>query len=193
MRNFIYTTLLTLALMVSNVQASTDEAKHFIEGIINSTVKVLKNNSSNDVDAKITKIFEQNVDINWMAKFALGRYKNIVEANEYQRYEQTYKAYLIASYLPNFRKYHNETVHINNVKTIAENEYVVETIIKRIEGEPIAIAYAIRKQGGKFLIFDIIAEGVSLITTQRADFNATMSDSHNSINTLISMLASKAR
>ncbi|MEK6734911.1 MAG: ABC transporter substrate-binding protein, partial [Pseudomonadota bacterium] len=76
---------------------------------------------------------------------------------------------------------------------VRPNEFLVQTLLTDSTNNlEIKINYMIIKNGNDFddfIIFDIIAEGVSLITTQRAEINSTMSN--NDFNGLINLLIRK--
>ena len=81
--------------------------------------------------------------------------------------------------MPNFKKYDSDKVTITSIQELGsedKREYLVKTTI---ENERQTTAYSINfrvvKKDGKLLIFDFITEGVSMISTQRAEFNAIIS------------------
>jgi ABC-type transporter MlaC component len=55
--------------------------------------------------------------------------------------------------------------------------------------QPVLVDYRVRKNE-KFAIFDIIVEGVSMITTQRSEFTSVLAN--HDMNYLITQLANKA-
>ena len=71
-----------------------------------------------------------------------------------------------------------------------QNEYLVKTEIKSENNKSFRIDYKIRKESdGSYKIFDIIAEGISMITTQRSEFGSILS--RNNISFLIEKLEAK--
>ena len=59
------------------------------------------------------------------------------------------------------------------------------------QSEPISVDYRVRKADSGFKIFDVIIEGVSMISTQRSEFASVIGN--NSIDYLIDQLSAKAK
>jgi phospholipid transport system substrate-binding protein len=83
-----------------------------------------------------------------------------------------YQLFLLNSYIPNFKKYSNQNIKINQI-TKQDDGYLVSTRIERPEGEAVKISYLVKNNK----ICDIIVEGVSLIAVQRSDFSTILSQS----------------
>jgi phospholipid transport system substrate-binding protein len=66
---------------------------------------------------------------------------------------------------------------------------IVKTEITQSGGQPIRVNYALSKNSGKWLVFDIVIEGVSLVTNYRSQFSSVIKK--NGIDTLIKRLAKK--
>ena len=98
-------------------------------------------------------------------------------------------------YVPNFRKYTGNVVRVINAKEVRENEYLVQTELGSGTSEQnIQINYMMRKDPKgieKFTIFDIVAEGVSLITTQRDEISSVMADNNGNFDNLMDLLRKK--
>ena len=69
-----------------------------------------------------------------------------------------------------FSWYNGETFEITGAKPVDERDTMVATRILRPSGKPpIMVDWRVRESGGSFLLIDILAEGVSLVVTQRAE------------------------
>ena len=121
-------------------------------------------------------IMNDNVDTDWMAKFVMGRYYNRMDDELKQKYLDLYKRYLFYSYLPRIRGYSGEKMEVMSVTEKSGDQFKVKTAIKsdKAKGD-ILVDYRLRKEGKSFKVIDMIGEGVSLITTQRSDFAAPLS------------------
>ncbi len=175
-------TIFFLALTISfNALATPKEASNFISDLADRVINIVKNQSINDKDkeTQLNNIFLQAVDTKWIARFALGRYWRTITPTQQNNFLNLYSEYLSGIYVPNFRKYTGNVIKVTGVSQISNEEYLVQTvIIDPINTSEIQINYRLLQQEGfeKFIIFDIIAEGVSLITTQRAELNSVMAD-----------------
>jgi phospholipid transport system substrate-binding protein len=162
--------LLAIPVMAADYGAA---AKEFTNYIGTSTIEILADKSMDDAtkDQRLIQLFDQHTDTPWMAKFVLGRAARDLLANEQSRFSEAYRIYLLNTYLPNLRLYTSETMTVVGAKRLNGTEYMVATVIARAQKEAVHIDYRLWTNDGKtFLMRDMIAEGVSMINTQRADF-----------------------
>ena len=65
---------------------------------------------------------------------------------------------------------------INKYLEESPGEYFVETTINDSDGKAYNVSYKVKQaEKGAFKIYDITAEGVSMITTQRSEFGSILS------------------
>jgi phospholipid transport system substrate-binding protein len=86
---------------------------------------------------------------------------------------------MINTYAPKFTGYDGEKFEIQNIINQV-NYYTVKCLFYTGDQTPaIKIDFRVRedKKSLKFLVFDIVAEGISLIETQRSEFGSTISNS----------------
>jgi phospholipid transport system substrate-binding protein len=91
--------------------------------------------------------------------------------------------------MPNLEKYTGKMFDVVAVERGPDDEFNVETEIRKDGNAPIRVIYKVRLQNGKFMVYDIVAEGVSMITTHRTDFSNVIS--HKSIDYLVTVLRDK--
>lgn len=198
----ILKSLLILLLMLTSLsfssiaRADAREATNFINDLANRVIDIAKRNDlSEDVkEQKLNKIFFESVDTRWIGKFSLGRYWRVITPDQQKEFLDIYSKYLAGLYVPNFRKYTGNVIKVTNSKEVRPNEYFVQTVLvsgSNAAGD-IQINYMMKQDPKgieKFIIFDVIAEGVSLITTQRSELSSVMSD--NGFNKMMALLRKK--
>lgn len=198
----ILKSLLILLLMLTSLsfssiaRADAREATNFINDLANRVIDIAKRNDlSEDVkEQKLNKIFFESVDTRWIGKFSLGRYWRVITPDQQKEFLDTYSQYLAGLYVPNFRKYTGNVIKVTNSTEVRPNEYFVQTVLvsgSNAAGD-IQINYMMKQDPKgieKFIIFDVIAEGVSLITTQRSELSSVMSD--NGFNKMMALLRKK--
>lgn len=175
-------------------QAMKNEVSSYVDNILNKFVAIASNPSFHD-EVKVSKakvlIFE-NLDVDWMAKFVLGRYRRGLPAEEIRKFTETYKDYVTSIYAAAVKQYKGQEVQVTNIKNIADNEYAVKTSIMRDGQDPLVIDYMVRVYPGDvYKVFDVVTEGVSLITSQQAEFTNTIS--HSSLEQLRQGLVNKMK
>jgi len=175
--------------------ADANEASHFINDLAERVIALVKRTdlSEKDKESELSSIFLKTVDTKWIAKFSMGRYWRTINSAQKNQFLDVYSKYLTSLYIPNFRKYTSNVVKVINSSKIRDNEYLVQTILtNELNTMNIKIDYhLIQKNKGieDFVIFDVVAEGVSLITTQRAEIGSIMQN--NDFNYLIDLLVKK--
>jgi phospholipid transport system substrate-binding protein len=197
MRNlckYIIVAVAALSFSSSASAADTKAVENFVSKISTDVLEVIRTAPSDDVKrAELEKVFVDVVDINWMGKFVLGKNSRGLAADKMAKFNETYKRYLVESYVPKFKKYTGQKVEIIGTTALEGGEVNVKTkIIPAKAGDPEVIAdYRIATVDGKFKVRDITAEGVSLITTQRSDFGSIISQ--NGFDEFINKLDEKAK
>lgn len=184
--------LMALMMAAPSHAASANEASDFVRQIVDDTITLIKSEQMDaaEKEKKLVDVFLDNVDTEWMSRFVLGRYWKDTDANQRKEYYGLYQKFLVMSYVPRFREYTDQNIEVRNTRSEGRNEYLVETrIISSTSAQPIRVNYKIRFENGRYKVFDIIAEGVSLIGVQRSDFGAIVS--RQGIDGLINALARK--
>ena len=70
--------------------------------------------------------------------------------------------------------------------------FLVHTILERQDAPLIKVDWRIGKKKDKFVILDIIIEGISLAVTQRSEFVSVIDQNGGSVDKLISLLKEKS-
>ncbi|AIL64986.1 putative phospholipid-binding protein mlaC precursor [Rickettsiales bacterium Ac37b] len=166
------------------------QVRDFVNNIGNKTLAIIQNTHSTPKEKEevLKQLFINTVDITWMGDFVLGKYLRSLDDKQLTEYRTLYKQYLINSYVPKFKQYTQESFKITNVNKRNDNEYIVYTVISRPNGQSIAVNYMIRGNNNQFMVFDIIAEGVSLIVTTKSDFSSIITNGNNQIEALFAQL-----
>ena len=127
-------------------------------------------------EQQLSKLFEESVDTIWIAQFAMGQHWNDASQAQKEVFTTLHKQFLINSYVPKFRQYTNQKVVFKKIYDEGNFEYLIETEIVQENGNSIRVNYRVREnEDGKYRIYDVVAEGVSLINTQRSEFSSILS------------------
>lgn len=174
----IYAFAASIAVFSTNSLAADCSAPDkYVGSLSGEVVKVIEGTAADSAkEAQLTAIFKKTVDANFMGKFVLGRNWNTLTPEQQKIYLGKYSEYLVASYVPTFRRYSGEKINVLSSKPMEKaGEFSVATSIERDAKQPVLVTYRIRKEGGCYKVTDIVAEGISLINTQRQDFGAVFS------------------
>ncbi len=177
MKKFLITCLIffTFTPAIAAENAKTVEVRTYVEEIGNKIIKIAgeKGSESKKRD-KIISVIDSAIDADWLAHFVLSRnYKTSTEAQK-ERFTQLYRDFMINTYGPKFKNYNGKKFTVNEV--IEQNSFYIAKaeFLSRDGNVPISVNFRVKERNGKLMILDFIAEGVSLIETQRSEFNSAI-------------------
>ncbi len=157
-------------------QAEILEVKTFVEELGNKIINIAKekNTSEAKIREKIINEIDIVIDSEWIAKFVLGKnYKNLNDQQKKQ-FISLYRDFMINTYGPKFKNYNGKKFTVNEI--VKQNNFYIAKaeFLPKDSDNAILTDFRVRKKDGKLYILDFIAEGISLIETQRSEFNATI-------------------
>lgn len=157
-------------------QAEILEVKTFVEEMGNKIINIAKekNTSEAKIREKIINEIDIVIDSEWIAKFVLGKnYKNLNDQQKKQ-FISLYRDFMINTYGPKFKNYNGKKFTVNEI--VKQNNFYIAKaeFLPKDSDNAILTDFRVRKKDGKLYILDFIAEGISLIETQRSEFNATI-------------------
>ncbi len=162
------------ALLAVPAQAgSVDGAKAFVRGVASDVLDIVKGGGSTDAQQEaLLGVVNRSVDIDFVAKFVLGRHWRSATDDQRQRYLVAYRPFLKKNYVSRLTRYSGQKFKVNGARQDSDGSYVVTMDIIDPNAANVAMLYRVVEQGGDYLISDIVVEGVSLLATQRSEFNS---------------------
>lgn len=178
-------------LSTGNSHASEAGSKAFVNDLVTTVLDVVKSDTAAESKMKsLNALFLKSVDTDWIGKFVLGKYWRTATKAQQDAYLEHYGGFLTKTYTKRFTEYSNEKVNISQVTTIGKDEYDAKLELISSDGPPVVMHFKMRKKSGAYKVFDILVEGVSLITTQRSEFGAVVE--RKGLDYLISVLKKRA-
>jgi phospholipid transport system substrate-binding protein len=161
---------------VAKADSKNDAARKFVDEIGKKIVAIANEKTTPEKKKKdkIIQIIDSSIDADWIAHFVLG--KNYKTATDEQRahFTQLYREFMINTYGPKFKNYNGRKFDVVDV-TEQKGFYVAKAeFLPRDSDVAVSIAFRVKERNGKLVILDFIAEGISLIETQRSEFNSTI-------------------
>jgi phospholipid transport system substrate-binding protein len=157
--------------------APATEVEKFITSLGNKVLTLL-NDKSIDAPKKeemLKSIFRDNVDTDWIGQFVLGKYWREASPEQQKKYLGLYREFLIQSYTGRFKDYSGESFKITGSLDEGDDKYLLNTEIVRPQSASVLVDYKVRGKGASMKVYDIVVEGVSLISTQRSEFTSVIS------------------
>lgn len=170
---------------VRSTQAA--EASHNLEGaesyvreFIDALVTVAGDNTKSVLERRsiLIRLVEDNVDIRWAGKFVLGKYWRSITAEQQNDFINLYRDYLINTYAPYFETYSGESADVDYVEYMDEDDYSAACVFydKNHEETLINLAISYISEEERFLMRDVVVEGISLLNSQRSDFTSSIAN-----------------
>jgi len=157
----------------------TQDAKDYVQKLSDKVVAVIQSKATDDAKEKqLVAMFDENVDTDFMAKFAMGSNFRTATPEQKKRYLSLYKDYVIFSYIPRFRMYSGESLNVTQVIKEDDGYFIAKTTLatEKSATGTVLVDYKLKKTDGSFKLVDIIGEGISLITNHRSDFSAALAN-----------------
>ncbi len=170
---------LLLALVLSAVTASataagvpSDQLRAQIDRVLKTLddPELKKEGKARDRRAAVRKIANDIFDFGETARRSLGRHWQPRTAAERDEFVQLFADLLERSYISKVELYGGEKIQY--LGDIIEGEQArVQTKLVTKGGSDIPIEYRMHRKGDRWLVYDVIIEGVSLIANYRTQFN----------------------
>ncbi len=113
-----------------------------------------------------------------MTQLAVGR--NWRDASDAQKKSLTdeFRTLLVRTYSTSLTQFRNQSIDVKPLKVAAaDTEVVVKTQVIQPGGQPIPIDYSMEKSGDSWKVYDVLIDGVSLVTNYRSSFNTEIQKS----------------
>lgn len=184
-----------LALTASIVMVSVawanpiDEVKKTVDEVVRIVAdKEMKRNEVKRRQA-LKKAISVIFNYSEMAKRSLGKHWSVRTAAEKKQFADLFATLLENSYAGKIESYNNEKiVYIKEYMEDDEHSVVKSKVVTAARDE-FSLDYHLLKQDGKWMVYDVIIEGVSLVSNYRSQFNKIITA--NGYNTLVKKLQSK--
>lgn len=171
MKRFAFAAAALLLSFTAASAADSNPAQNFIDGLAQQVLEIAKN-SDMDKSAKTKKIealFTDKVDMDFIARFVVGKNWRTATPEQQQAYIAAYKPFILKNYAGRLTRYSGQTYSLKKTR-VEGNSSIVTMEIADKNGQSFLVDYRLREQGGSYKILDIIVEGVSLLATQRSEF-----------------------
>lgn len=181
MTAFIFMASVAFATPGEDVKKTVDEVVHIVAS------KEMKKNPAKRRQA-LKKSISTIFDYSEMAKRSMGKYWNVRTAAEKKNFTELFAALLENSYASKIESYNNEKIVY--IKDLVDGDYAeVRSKVITPARDEFTLDYRLAKQNGKWMVYDVIIEGVSLVSNYRSQFNKIISA--NGYNKLVEKLQSK--
>lgn len=131
-----------------------------------------------------------NFDFDRVCRMVLGKNWKAATPDQQAGFQKEFRSLLLRTYASALGKYRDQVIEYKPLRAEAGATNVsVKTQILQPGGQPIVVDYSLVKGDSGWKVYDIVIEGVSLVTNYRSQFSNEIRQ--NGIDSLIKKLADK--
>ncbi|CAG0999705.1 Intermembrane phospholipid transport system binding protein MlaC [Methylophilaceae bacterium] len=197
---FSFKSLLVLSLIGFSSLAMADITPDaLVKKTSEEVLEIVKNDK--DIQAgdqkKVFALAEEkilpNFDFDRVCRLVLGKNWKAATKEQQASFQNEFRSLLLRTYASALSKYRNQTIQYLPYRNQPDaTRATVKTQILQPGGQPIAIDYTLEKGEDGWKVYDIVIEGVSLVTNYRSQFNNEIKQG-GGMDGLIEKLADKNR
>ena len=179
---------------ISNNLLAADDPGQYVMKMTQSAINTLtdKSISQNSKETQFGELFDKNFDVPSISRFVLGKYWKQASLDQKKNFIKAFRNYVVKTYSSRFNEYSGEQLKLVNYENESNPKiFLVHTVLERQDAPVIKVDWRIGKKKDRFVILDIVIEGISLAVTQRSEFVGVIEQNNGNIDKLISLLIEK--
>jgi len=163
--------IVTGIFLATNVFAGvTDDVKKTVDEV----VKIVSDKELKKNDQKRRQMLKKTIsvifDYNEMAKRSMGKHWNQRSAAEKKQFAELFASLLENSYASKIESYNNEKI-VYLKETLDGDHAELKSKVVTSKRDEFTLDYRLINQNGKWMVYDVVIEGVSLVSNYRTQFN----------------------
>lgn len=155
--------------------AHADEAV-FIQSLADQALVALgdKEASLEEREQRFQRLLQDGFAMSLIGRFVVGRYWKSMSPNQQSEYQQLFSTWVLKSYAARLGGYSGQKFKIDRTVKAGEKDVFVRTLIVQSSSAPLRADWRVRSFKGDYKVIDIVVEGVSMLSTQRAEYTAVL-------------------
>jgi phospholipid transport system substrate-binding protein len=151
-----------------------------VKGLVGPALQILGDKSTplKERQEKLRGLVSSsNFDFTAMARSALGLHWKDINDSQREEFTKTFTAFLQDSYLSRIQEYSGQAVNYLGASDLDAGRSEVKTTIEQAGGKaPIQVNYMLRQENGKWLIYDVTVDNISIAANYRNQFNRVINN-----------------
>ncbi|MGF1604709.1 MAG: phospholipid-binding protein MlaC [Rhodothalassiaceae bacterium] len=160
-------------------QDDPEAAAAFIDQLSNDAIAVWTDPALTEPErrARFDDLLSNGFAIDYIAQLALGRHARTASKDELDQYMAVFPKYIIDVFSDRIGEYGDERFEVTGTAPAGQRDIYVRSNIIRPSSDNLLADWRVRRIGDKLQIIDIKLEGISMVRTQRDDFQEKISSS----------------
>ena len=171
------------------VALTVDEARVLISKLIGEINSVINSGRSETaMFGDFEGIFSRYADVDYIALSALGPAGRQASAGQKAAFKKAYQRYISHKYGKRFREFIGGTIEVKDARAVKSFFEVVS--VARLQGQsPFEVRWQVFNKSGKNQFFNIIIEGVNMLSAERTEIGALLDKNKGNIDKLIAAIS----
>lgn len=170
LQRYILLAVAAIFLATNACAGVTDEVKKTVDEV----VRIVSDKELKKNDQKRRQLLKKTIsvifDYNEMAKRSMGKHWNQRSAAEKKQFADLFASLLENSYASKIESYNNEKIVY--LKEAIDNDHAeLKSKVVTSKRDEFTLDYRMINQNGKWMVYDVVIEGVSLVSNYRTQFN----------------------
>jgi len=141
---------------------------------------------------RFRNLLRDGLNLDRMARVLLGPYRRRASEDQILSFEAALEDYVVYTYAWRFAAYSGQKFETGTVKDGRRETKVVESFLyPDNNAAPIVVEWHVEDINGAWRIFDIVVENVSMVVTQKAEFQSVLSSQNGDVDALTAILVKK--
>jgi len=151
---------------------------------------VQKNVTQAQREKKMAQLLDQYFDLRTIGRFALGRNWRSADSKQQGEYMKLFRTMVIRTYAERFGEYTGESFEVTGYRELNKRDSLVHSKIVPTDRSPVTVDWRLRagKDDAGYRVVDVIVEGVSMIQTQRSEFESLSSQNGGDFDAFLAAL-----
>ncbi|WP_240722352.1 phospholipid-binding protein MlaC [Poseidonocella sp. HB161398] len=180
-----------LALLAGPALALTeDQAVTFVKGMAADIEKTINSGRSDaQMFQEFEKLLNKYADMDVIARFALGPAARTASSGDMSAYTAAFRGYLSKKYGSRFREFIGGDIRVQGARTDKRAVIVNARAVPKGQSA-VAVEFHVSDRSGK--VFNVVLEGINLLTTERTEITSLLDQQGGSMSKLTAELKKRS-
>lgn len=153
-----------------------EESREFVAGLVDRGLETWRADHPSDEDRTraMRGLVHEYFDVQFITRGVLGKYARKIGAEDRRTFDELFSEFVLAVYLPYLSEFDRDRLRLLDARARGKRDTVVRSEFRTDEGAWVGADWRVRRTEDGLRVIDLVVEGVSLLLTQRQEFEATI-------------------
>ena len=172
----LFAILLGLMSLTEVIADELSPPQKVIQGVSSQIQEKMRDKSFTQNFAQVTKyvngVIDPHADFDKISVLVLGKLWKTASNEEQERFKQEFQILLVRTYSRAFVEFNNWSIRFLPIQMESgATKIIVKTEVTQPSQQPVEVNYRMLQSKGEWKVYDIMIDGVSLVTNYRSTFS----------------------